>query len=176
MGDNKERVLTWLQTAVKVKDDHKETPQTQGKNQPDHFWFSHAEGSGGPGEPNRLRLDFQTVVLSTLSPIKASIQRADLCHSGSWRASLGVQAAVKKSGLGPISRLAEPLRAGRNRARLHRPGGPTGGHWERLWSALGKFRGGLSRLFHFLTPFSPSINSHFTRLAGNGDFRSNLLK
>lgn len=34
MEGNKKCVLTWLQTAVKVKDDHKETPQTQGKNQP----------------------------------------------------------------------------------------------------------------------------------------------
>lgn len=59
--------LTWLQTAVKVEDDHEEAAQTQGKNQPVHFWFSHAEswrrggGVGGePGdrtEPNRLRLE-----------------------------------------------------------------------------------------------------------------------
>lgn len=57
--------LTWLQTAVKVEDDHEETAQTQGKNQPVHFWFSHAESwRGGPGD----RTDSgwkQTVVLST---------------------------------------------------------------------------------------------------------------
>lgn len=50
-------MLTWLEAAVKVKDDHQETAQTQGKNQPDDFWFSHAESWGGPGEPNRLRLE-----------------------------------------------------------------------------------------------------------------------
>lgn len=46
---NKEGVLTWLQTAVKVKDDHEETAQTQGKNQPLDVWFSHAESAGEAG-------------------------------------------------------------------------------------------------------------------------------
>lgn len=96
-------MLTWLEAAVKVKDDHQETAQTQGKNQPDDFWFSHAESWGVGGDPGS-RTDSgwkQTVVLSTLSPTKASTQRADLCHSRSGWTSSDVQAAVKRSGIGP---------------------------------------------------------------------------
>lgn len=44
--DGNKSALTWLQAAVKVKDEHQETAQTQGKNQPHHLWFSHAESSG----------------------------------------------------------------------------------------------------------------------------------
>lgn len=62
--DDNKSVLTCLQAAVKVKDDHQETAQTQGKNQPHDLCFSHAEswgwggvGWGGPGEPDRLRLE-----------------------------------------------------------------------------------------------------------------------
>lgn len=47
--DSKECVLTRLQTAVKVQDDHEETAQTQGKNQPLDVWFSHAESAGESG-------------------------------------------------------------------------------------------------------------------------------
>lgn len=39
-------VLTWLQTAVEVEDNHEETAQTQGKNHPNDFGFPHPECSG----------------------------------------------------------------------------------------------------------------------------------
>lgn len=52
-ANDKECELTWLQTAVKVEDDHEETAQTQGKNQPVHFWFSHAESWRGGGPEGR---------------------------------------------------------------------------------------------------------------------------
>lgn len=97
-------MLTCLQAAVKVKDDHQETAQTQGKNQPHDLWFSHAEswGWGGVGGDPGSRTDSgwkQTVVLSTLSPTNGSIQRADLCRSRSGCTSLDAQAAVNKSRL-----------------------------------------------------------------------------
>lgn len=47
-------MLTWLQTAVEVEDDHDEAAQTQGENQPNDFGFPHPECSGATREPSRL--------------------------------------------------------------------------------------------------------------------------
>lgn len=41
-----QRVLTWLQAAVEVNDDHDETAQTHGKHQPDDLLLPHPDSSG----------------------------------------------------------------------------------------------------------------------------------
>lgn len=83
------------------------------------------------------------------------MQRADLCHVGSCGTSLNAQSAVEKSGIGSASSLAEHLRAERNRGRLHRPGGPTGGHWEWLWSSAGKVPRGVVEAVLLFNSFLP---------------------
>lgn len=151
LGDAKDKdcELTWLQTAVKVEDDHEEAAQTQGKNQPVHFRVSHAESwrGGGPGdrgtgvtEPNRTDSGWkQTAVLFTLSPTKASIRRADLCHVGACRTSLNARSAGEKSGIGSASRLAEHLRE--KPGQTAPPGRSHRRPLARLWSAAGKVPG-----------------------------------
>lgn len=41
-----QRVLTWLQAAVEVNDDHDETAQTHGKHQPHDLLLPHPDSSG----------------------------------------------------------------------------------------------------------------------------------
>lgn len=116
------------------------------------FLMLRAGGGGGPGD----RTDSgwkQTVVLSTLSPIKASIQRADLCHVGSCRTSLNAQSAAERSGIGSAPRLAEHLRA--EAGQTAPPGRSHRGHWEWLWSAAGKVPRGVVEALSLFNSFLP---------------------
>lgn len=158
-ADLKDCELTWLQTAVKVEDDHEEAAQTQGKNQPVHFWFSHAESwrrAGGRGAPGD-RTDSgwkQSVVPSTLSPIIAWIQRADLCHVGSCRTSLNAQSEAEKSGIGSASEISGTFWL-RKRGRLHRPAGPSEATGLGCGRRLGKFRRGVVQALLLFNSFLP---------------------
>lgn len=147
------KVLTWLQAAVKVQDDHQEAAQAQGKNQPHHFCFSHAENCGGEaGEPKPLRLEtncssFYLITDKSMEPRRWPLSlRVRLCILG--YAGCGEEARTET---GPDCT-----------ARAVPPAATENGCGRRLK----KFRGGLLRLVHFLTLFSPhkSATQHSRRL------------
>lgn len=136
------KVLTWLQAAPEVEQDHQEAAQEQGEHQTHHFCFSHAESSWGGGGGGTRRAETRTKVLFFL-----------LDH----RQKHGAQALTSVPSVPAGPALHPWMRScGKNRARLHRPGGPTGGHWQWLrWSA-GKVPWGVVEAGSLFNPFLSS--------------------